>query len=161
MQKKTFKHFYYDGLGFSIHLINVPMIKTRGEWTPDINYNQLQKSVLLALVTKSTSLTGNEICFIRKYFCRTLQSFGQEFGVTHVAVMDWEKEGNKAVKMNPATEKCIRLFILDELKVADRKFRKSYHDVKINQLAEHQKSKKKIALVPLVFDLQDSFLACG
>lgn len=113
MERKTLKQFSYDGLGFAVRLQNVTMMKSRGEWTPEIDYNQMQKVVLCALTTKPHSLTGNEIRFIRKYFRKTLEAFGQEFGVSHVAVMDWEKEGNMPVKINPATEKCIRLFILD------------------------------------------------
>src|SRR3989344_6858416 len=108
MKKKLKQHFLYEGLGFPIHLLNVPMIKTRGEWTPDVNYDHLQKAILNALAEKPISLTGGEIHFIRKYFRKTLEAFGQEFGVSHVAVMDWEKQENKPVKMNPATEKCIR-----------------------------------------------------
>src|SRR5438445_164311 len=105
MEKKKLKHFLYEGLGFPIHLMNVPMLKTRGKWTPDIDYNKLQQVVLLALAEKPLSLTGNEIKFIRKYFRKTLTAFGQEFGVSHVAVIDWEGEENRPIKINPATEK--------------------------------------------------------
>lgn len=162
MERKIKKCFLYEGLGFPLHLINVPIIKTRGEWTPDIDFNQLQKSVLLALAKKTISLTGNEIKFIRKYFRKTLEAFGQEFGVSHAAVIDWEKEENKTVKINPATEKCIRLFILDSLHVADHQFRESYHDVQIKKLAEQQKKdKKKLHFEPMTFDGQQQLLSYG
>nr|NGX58484.1 hypothetical protein [Chlamydiota bacterium] len=129
--------------GFPVLLVNVPMIKSRGEWTPDINYNHLQKALIIALATKPYCLTGNEIRFIRKYFKKTLEAFGSEFGVSHVAVIDWESEKNNPAKMNPATEKCIRLFILDSSVKADKKFREGYHDVEIKKLAEQQKSKHR------------------
>jgi len=159
MDRKIIDHFFYEGLGFPIHLLNVPMMKTRGEWTPDLDYNQLQKAVLVALATKPFSLTGNEIRFIRKHFRRTLEAFGQEFGVSHVAVMDWEKEKNNPVKINPATEKCVRLFIIDELHVGDHKFRESYHQVEIKKLAQLQKSKRKLHYEPLTFDAEQAMIA--
>lgn len=158
--KKMCEHFIYEGLGFPIHLINVTMLKTRGEWTPDIDYNILQKVVLIALAGKPSSLTGNEIKFIRKYFKKTLEAFGLEFGVTHVAVIDWEKKENNPIKINPATEKCIRLFIIDSLHLGDHEFRESYHDVDIQRLAEQQKAKKKYLFEPLTFDAQQEQLAC-
>jgi len=74
MERKICEQFLYQGLGFPIHLLNVPMIKTRGKWTPDIDYNKLQKAILNALVKKQSSLTGNEIRFIRKYFRKTLMN---------------------------------------------------------------------------------------
>lgn len=98
MKRKTQDHFVYEGLGFTIHLLNVPMIKTRNEWTPDIDYNRLQKAVLLSLATKPANLTGNEISYVRKYFKRTLEAFGLEFGVSHAAVIDWEKEKTTQLK---------------------------------------------------------------
>ena len=159
MERKVQKKFTYDGLGFPIHLVNAPMMKSRGEWTLDVDYNQLQKAVLIALATKSTSLTGNEMRFIRKYFKKTLASFGQEFGVSHVAVIDWEKAENNPAKINPATEKCVRLFIMDGLDVGDHQFRESYHEVKIMNLAQQQKTKKKHPFEPLTFDAQQELSA--
>ncbi|HXF28233.1 MAG TPA: DUF4258 domain-containing protein, partial [Chlamydiales bacterium] len=106
--KKIAKKYMFEGFGFPVRLVNVPMIKTRGEWVLDIDYNKLQKEVLVELATKSITLTGNEIRFIRKYFRKTLEAFGKELGVTHVAVLDWEKAGEQTIKINPATEKCLR-----------------------------------------------------
>ena len=161
MEKKVIPHYVYEGFGFPIDLINVPMIKTRGEWIPDIEYNKLRKALLLALVEKPSSLTGNEVRFIRKYFRKTLEAFGQEFGVSHAAVIDWEKTENHPIKINPATEKCVRLFIVDALNVGDHKFRESYHDVKIEKLAAQQKSKRKAHFEPLTFDAQHALRAVG
>jgi len=162
MEKRIRKHFLYEGFGFPVHLINAPMMKARGIWVLDINFNQLMKAVLLALATKAFSLTGTEIRYIRKYFRMTLEVFGKEFGVSHAAVIDWEKEENNSVKMNPATEKCIRLFALDSLLLGDHAFRKSYHKIDIKHLAEQQKIKKrKSSIEPLTLDAQQDFQACG
>lgn len=157
METKIQKKFTYKGFGFPIHLLNVPMIKTRGQWTPDIDYNKLQKAVLLFLATKPTCLTGNEIRFIRKYFRKTLEAFGLEFGVSHVAVIDWEAENDQPAKINPATEKCMRLYILDNLIKADKKFREAYHVVDIKTLAAQQKTKQRLSkrYSPFKFDINE------
>lgn len=157
MEQKVQKKYIYEGFCFPVLLTNVPMIKTRGEWTPDIDYNKLQKTVLIALATKPTCLTGNEIKFIRKFFRKTLEAFGLEFGVSHVAVIDWEVEKDSPAKMNPATEKCMRLFILDSLIKPDKKFREGYHVVEIKKLAEQQKTKKKekYRYSPFKFDISE------
>lgn len=160
MDRKINKHLIYEDFGFTVHLINVPMMKARDEWMLDINFNQLMKAVLLSLATKSSSLTGNEIRYIRKYFRLTLDAFGKEFGVTHAAVIEWEKEGNNPVKMNPATEKCIRLYALDSLLLGDHAFRKSYHKIDIKNLVKQQKAKRRKSVEKLVFDAQHDFLAC-
>lgn len=162
MERKICKSFVYEGFGFPVHLVNAPMMKARGIWVLDIDFNQLMKAVLLALATKTQSLTGNEIRFIRKYYRMTLVAFGEEFGVSHAAVIDWEKEENNPVKMNAATEKCIRLYALDSLLLGDHAFRKSYHKIDIKHLAEQQKIKrKKSHIEPLTFDAQQDFQACG
>ena len=160
MEKKIVKNFTYEGLGFPVKLSDVPMMKTRGEWTPDIDYNKLQEEVLISLAKKAQSLTGNELRFIRKYFRRTLEAFGQDFGVSHAAVIDWEKQENLPIKINPATEKCIRMYILDALGVGDHLFRITYHNLEIKKLAASQKvSKRSFQFAPMTFKVKKSMAA--
>jgi hypothetical protein len=115
MERKKQKVFIDHALGFPVKLINVPMVKIRGAWTPDINYNALEKAVLDALCWKLTRLTGDEIRFIRLHFGMTLQAFAKRFTVTHAAVIKWEKNGGRPTPMNWTTEKDIRLFVLSKL----------------------------------------------
>ena len=115
MEKKIQKTFVDEGLGFPVVLLNVPMIKIRGKWTPDINYNSLSKLVLLALSEKPVRLSGDEIRFIRQHFEMTLVEFAKRFGVSHAAVIKWEKSKEDATKMSWATEKDLRLFIVYSL----------------------------------------------
>lgn len=115
METKIQRKFIDMGFGFPICLINVPMIKVRGEWTPKINYNELTLIVLRALAHKDSRLTGNEIKFIRTHFEMTLQEFAKRFCVTHVGIMKWEKALNKPTVMSWSAEKDIRLFVLTRL----------------------------------------------
>lgn len=115
METKIQKEFIDTGFGFPIRLMDVPMIKVRGSWTPNLNYNKLALVVLRALAHKGSRLTGNEIRFIRTHFEMTLQEFAKRFCVTHVGVMKWEKAKNQPTSMNWTTEKDIRLFVLTRL----------------------------------------------
>jgi len=46
----------FEGLGFPIRLINVPMKKVFDEWAIDINFNVLQLAVLNILARKTNSV---------------------------------------------------------------------------------------------------------
>jgi DNA-binding transcriptional regulator YiaG len=115
MKTKVEKSYTYEGLGFPVHLTNVPMVKIRGEFTLDIDFNKLQKAVLLHLSYKKTPLTGNEIKFIRKYFSLTVTAFGHLFGYSHSAVLKWESQGNAIARIAPTTEIYLRLYIMNKL----------------------------------------------
>jgi hypothetical protein len=115
MQTKVQKRFVDTGFGFPITLLNVPMVKAHGIWTPKIDYNELALVVLRALAHKESRLTGSEIRFIRTYFELTLQTFAKRFCVTHVAALKWEKAHTELTAMSWTTEKDIRLFILSKL----------------------------------------------
>ena len=123
MSEKKIETLIYEGLGFPIRLVNVPMRKAFGEWILDINFNQLQIVALLMLAKKETPLSGRELRFIRHYLRMSTHVFGKLLGVTHVAVLKWENEERK---MATGTEIYIRLHVLDHLKVTDKQFRKIY-----------------------------------
>ena len=115
MQRRIQKQFVDEGFGFPVVLNNVPMIKLRGVWTPDIDYNRLAKMVLETLAEHPARLTGNEVKFVRHWFEMTLQQFADRFGVTHPAVIKWERQASHPANMAWGTEKDLRLFILDGL----------------------------------------------
>jgi len=131
MRKKK-ETMIYEGLGFPIRLVNVPMKKVCGEWAFDINFNHLHTVVLNMLARKPTPLTGKEIGFIIDCFEISIRDFAKLFGVTHAAVLKWEKE---EAKMNPATEVYLRLYILDHLKTTNKEFRKVYSKITPYNLA--------------------------
>ena len=108
---------YIDkGFGFPVVIKGVPMIKVRDRWTPQIDYSDFAKKVLAELVELDGRLTGNQVKFIRLQLEMTLQQFAERLGLTHPAIIKWEKTRNKPTGMNWSTEKDIRLFITSELK---------------------------------------------
>ena len=140
----------FEGLGFPIRLVNVPLKKRLGEWTIDIDFDMLQVAVLNMLARKPTPLSGNEIRFIIDYLKMSTRDFAQLLGVTHPAVAKWIKE---EAKMNPGTEVCLRFYILNYLKVTDKEFRKLYSIINPKNLANSEKMD-----VPLEFTGEE--LAC-
>lgn len=149
--KETKKNtFIWEGLGFPIQLINVPMKKVFGEWILDINLEHFQKAVLYILASKTTLLSGGELRFIIDYLKMSTREFAHLFGVTHAAVLKWENEKSR---MNPSTEVCLRLYILNHLKIADKEFRKLYLKISPQNLADAENDK-----TPLEIDVEK--IAC-
>lgn len=140
MEKKNQKVFIDEGFGFPIKLLNVPMIKVRGKWTPNINYDLLTDVVLEALCWKPAKLTGNEIKFIRHYFEMTLIEFAKRFYVTHAGVIKWEKVKERPTGMTWTTEKDIRLHSLLQLEAKPKEIANLYENL------EEKPSKKTHAL---------------
>jgi DNA-binding transcriptional regulator YiaG len=135
--------FIYEGLGFPIRLVNVPMKKIFDEWVIDINFNLLQTSVLNMLARKPVPLSGGEIRFILDYLEMSTRDFAKLFGVTHAAVLKWENEESK---MNPSTEICVRLYILNYLKVTDKEFRKIYMSLNLKSLANRKQQNQPLEI---------------
>lgn len=150
MKHKIEKKFLYEGLGFPVYLINVPMIEVMGVWTPNINYNKLQKILLFSLAHKPFSLTGNEIRFVRKYFEKSMEEFGKNFGITHAAISKWEAEENSPIKTDINTEICIRLFILDNLEAKDEEFGRIYREF----ITSKEKKIKQNEITPIYLDAE-------
>lgn len=135
--------FIWEGLGFPIRLINVPMKKVFGEWILDINLVHFQKAVLNMLARKPTPLIGGELRFIIDYLEMSTREFAKLFGVTHAAVLKWINEKSR---MNPGTEVCLRLYILNYLKVADKEFRKAYLTINPENLANAESEKTPLEI---------------
>lgn len=149
MKHKIEKSYIYEGLGFPVHLTNVPMIEIRGEFVLDIDFNKLQKAVLLHLSHKKTPLTGDEIKFVRKYFSLTKTAFGRLFGYSHSAILKWETQENKIARMAPTTEIYLRLYILEFLQKGAIDFKDLYEEIRIPQLAEYLKDPSKYVYIPI------------
>ena len=129
MNAKKIQKSYMDyGFGFPVQILDAPLKKIQGEWVLDINFEKYERAVLLALAMKPVRLSGNEVKFIRYHFEMDLKSFGKRFGdVAHSAVIKWEKFGDELTNMNWATEKDIRLAIVD--KVRPKTLRKTYEEL--------------------------------
>ena len=116
MSEVTQTNTYRDRrFGFEIILVDAPMKEVRGEWVPDINANHLRTAVLAGLTAKPGPLTGAEVRFVRHWMEKTSTDFGDCLGVSHAAVLKWEKKGHQRTGMNRATEFRLRLLTLESL----------------------------------------------
>ena len=159
MKHKIEKKYRFEGLGFPIVLTNVPMIEMRGEFILDIDFNKLQKAVLMHLCHKKIPLTGNEVKFIREYFSFTTTAFGQLFGYSHSAVLKWENQGDLIARIAPTAELCLRLYILEFLQKKAADFKHLYDEIRIPILAEYLKRSKVHAYVPISINAKTSLAA--
>jgi len=130
MQKR--ETLIYEGLGFPIRLIGVPMKQIFGEWVIDIDFIVLQKVALNMLALKRTPLTGAELRFIIDFLEMPTREFAKIFGVSHTAVLKWLKESSK---MNSSTEVYLRLYLLNYLNVTDKEFKRAYLKVTPESIA--------------------------
>lgn len=144
-RKRRERVFAYEGLGFPVHLHNVPMVRIHDVWTPDVDLNRLSSMVLEALAHKPARLTGNEIRFIRLSWRMTLQQFAERFAVSHPAVMKWESAGNESTSMAWATEKDIRLEVIQRGNVVPAVFVRLYLDLTSSR-PEHPQSPTAVEL---------------
>ncbi len=144
--KKIQKTYIDNGFGFPVQILNAPFKKVLNEWALDLNFEKYERAVLFALAMKPVRLSGNEIKFIRHHFEMDLKKFGSRFGdVAHSAVIKWEKFNDEPTNMNWATEKDIRLAIVDELK--PRSLRKVYED--LQEIAPRKAHRIKINISDL------------
>lgn len=144
MKNKKTETFTYEGLGFPVELIDVPMKKILGEWVIDIDMNKLQLFVLRGLIHKPFRLSGKEIKFMRKFLELTTTELGKKLGVSHAAIVKWEKE---QTKINPAQEIYLRMFFLDYLK--DKDVLKLFEKITPEKLVQTQGEEQPLFSVDL------------
>jgi DNA-binding transcriptional regulator YiaG len=134
--KKKQETFVYEGLGFPVELIDCPMQKIMGEWVIDINLAALQRFVFQGLISKPYPLTGKELRFMRKFLEMTTTEFGEKLGVSHAAVVKWEKE---QAEISAAQEPYIRLFLCERFR--DSELLRIYRDIRPEMLAKREHGK--------------------
>lgn len=147
------KTLIFEGFGFPIKLINVPMKKMAGEWVFDINLGKLELTVLYCLLRKRAPLNGDELKFIRKFLNLNTTEFGKLFGVSHVAVVKWER---RQTRINISTDICIRLYMFDHLKAKDKDFRDLFHQINPEVLTKGKKEKIKPITIDNFEDLKSA-----
>lgn len=159
MKNKIETSYTYEGLGFPVHLTSVPMVQIRGEFILDIDFNKLQKAVLLHLCHKKTPLTGNEIKFIRKFFSLTTTAFGNLFGYSHSAILKWENQEDDIARITPTTEIYLRFSILEHLQKGAIDFKDLYEEIRIPQLAKYLNKQKHLPYTPFSINAKKELLS--
>lgn len=160
MENKILKKFVYEGFGFPIALVNVPVRKIRGEWVPFINYNELAKSVLRVLCFFREPLTGNQIFFIRQQIGLTGQQLADMLGVTQAAVSKWEKKKDEIAKIEPAIEFCLRFIALEHVDKGGSSTLQNLF-LKKHLLGDFKAKQKDIKFIPTPVSLREPIACAG
>ncbi|MFK5970978.1 MAG: hypothetical protein QM487_12795 [Candidatus Marithrix sp.] len=104
MEQKIIVKYEYLGLGFLVILKNVVCLKIQECWYPKIDVEKVAKESFNSLIEKSfSSLTGNELEFIRTYLNLTKSEFAKKLNVTCTTISRWEKTGSKVPKTKKIT----------------------------------------------------------
>ena len=106
MTRKTVK---FNGFGFPVILLNVPMKVEHGEEIPDVNFNHIQANLFQALLLKPSRLSGAEVKFLRHYLELTQEAFSKTVKVERSLISKWESKDLKATGMSSHIEIFLRL----------------------------------------------------
>jgi hypothetical protein len=71
LDRKCQPSFIYRGLGFPVVLTDVPMVRSLGVWTPDVDYRKLMREVLRLLALRPGKLAAREARFVRHSMARS------------------------------------------------------------------------------------------
>ncbi|GMW01515.1 MAG: hypothetical protein AMXMBFR84_26520 [Candidatus Hydrogenedentota bacterium] len=107
--------FTDSGFGFPVVIHNADTMNIRGKIVPKVNLLELERTILERLVVIQRRLTGNEVRFIRLWLKMGATAFANTLGVTHPAVLGWEKRGDRPTTMNWGTEFLLRFNLATEL----------------------------------------------
>lgn len=109
---QTVREFAYLLAGFPVVVENVEVIVTGEGEFPLLDYEELDRRILVALATKPTKLTGNQVRFIRHSFELPLREFAQLFRFKGSSACNWEKRANESTSMEWPTELLLRTRVL-------------------------------------------------
>jgi len=137
-EKKTIKRFVDFGFGFPIVILNAPMLKVREVWTPNINQKVLQTKVVTYLCHYQGRLLGSHVKFLRLFLEMTVSSFADHLGLSHPAVLKWEKLGINPTGMNWSTEKDIRMLAFSKISKSSKDFLELYKSLEFKSLSREE-----------------------
>ncbi|MEN0060111.1 MAG: hypothetical protein AAGB31_14830 [Bdellovibrio sp.] len=142
------KRYIFNGFGFPVELQNVPAKEIRGSIEPIINYKSLALKVISEICSdeNKSPLTGRQVFFLRNHLGMTLREFGKLLEVTHPVIKQWEKCNDDPTKMSDATEKILRLKMLESIGTKPARFLEVFQNLDIDREGEVSHSLLQIAL---------------
>jgi DNA-binding transcriptional regulator YiaG len=106
MTRKTMK---FNGFGFPVILLNVPVKVEYGEEIPDINFKRMQEQLFHVLLLKPSRLSGAEVKFLRHHLELTQDQFAKILKVERSLISKWEGKDLKVTGMSSHIEIFLRL----------------------------------------------------
>lgn len=115
------KNYVWHGFGFPVEFYELPAIKVRGEYVPDVDFAQFAKPLVQIICTEDEiPLSGNQIKFIRNYLAMSVREFAKFMNVKHPSVLRWEKHNKDAAHIDVNTEIVLRLRVLRKINSAKK-----------------------------------------
>jgi DNA-binding transcriptional regulator YiaG len=99
----------FNGFGFPVILLNVPVKVEYGDEVPDINFKRIQEQLFHALLLKPSRLSGAEVKFLRHHLELTQDQFGKILKVERSLISKWEGKDLKVTGMSTHIEIFLRL----------------------------------------------------
>jgi DNA-binding transcriptional regulator YiaG len=106
MTRKTMK---FNGFGFPVILLNVPVKVEYGDEIPDINFKRMQEQLFHVLLLKPSRLSGAEVKFLRHHLELTQDQFAKILKVERSLISKWERKDLKVTGMSSHIEIFLRL----------------------------------------------------
>ena len=106
MKRKTKK---FNGFGFPVVLVDVPVRTEFGDEILDVDFNVLGERVFQALLVKPSRLAGAETKFLRQTLDMTQEEFARILKVERSLISKWERQDLKATGMSFHIEVFLRL----------------------------------------------------
>ena len=103
------KNIKFNGFGFPVVLTNVQTKVVHDEIVPDVDFNELQKLLFIALIRKPSRLSGAEIKFLRLHLEMTQQDFAKLLKIERSLVSKWENKDLKVTGMTVHAEIFLRM----------------------------------------------------
>lgn len=118
--KKTKKDYQYVESSLdNVVLSGINVYECCGEVMPEIkNVEKLHKLIALAIVKKSSLLSGKEFRFIRKQMLLKEKEIAAILGVSPVSVSRWEKEN---AKIGASNDRLIRMLYIQSVEENNNK----------------------------------------
>ena len=84
-----------------VELKNVPMTRFEGhgEAIHADTQAEIEKRVARELILQKIRLRGREVEYLRGIFGLSMRQFAEKLGLTHVAILKWEKAANKPLDL--------------------------------------------------------------
>lgn len=113
MKTKTIKGFYME----YVTVRNVPLEKTAsGKYGVTAHvWGEIEKMVATEILTQKVPLRGREVKFLRKAFGLSARALAELMGISHVAILKWEKQPEKRLDM--ANEIAVRAMLATHMHI--------------------------------------------
>lgn len=98
-----------------LYIENVPIKESEHGDIIDMNYPELEKMAIKAIIRERAPLRGHEVKLFRKLLHFSFEKFASEIGLTSGSIFKWEK--NLEERLHPINEVAVRAYLAEKFDV--------------------------------------------